>query len=1113
MGFLQWLENQAGNLGRAVGTAADVVVPGNQSNWHQPPPATTRPQQTQARPQAKPLYQQALNGGAHALFNLVDKNFTHPQPTMPQMKTAANVGQELGVGPTVTPIAGVNLPAKTSNPVVGTAQAIWDKLESNNPNFQAKAPLLVQGANGKAVLNPDKAAVEQNIKSAVDMAGSSFGGTSKFAGVAKEALPIVGPALKQRGLTAGIKGSPNFSPELQAAVSSEYAPATNKAALAAHDEFMSKGVDAAHKEAISVLADPKSPIGKQEVVNYGKTIQALDAAGRTKDASAIHDLLAERLTKSGQTSQAASLLYSRTPEGLSNIAFRDLRNAKVEITPEIKNEIQGHIDTINSMAPGPQRDFATAVLQKAVAKHLPQNITNNLVSVWKAGLLSGTKTQGGNFVSNATFAGLKGAADPTSVLADKALSVVTGQRTKALTLKGNASGTIEGLKNAGTTLKTGIDKRGVGDKYEQHAEINFGNRIVQNVLGKPSNMVFRGMNAADQPFWYSSFKNSMYDQAKADGLNKGLSGKGLRQHMNNLVAQPTEKIVETANHEADKSTLGFDTIAFKAIQGVHKGIDNSGFPEANKIAAHTVINVLAPFTKVPTAFLSRTIDFTPLGPVKEVITQISKRKFDQRALSQAIGEGATGTGVIAVGMALAHQKLLSGDYPKNDPKEAARWKAEGITPNSVKIGSKWVSLNYLGPVGLLFNAGKQMVDASKAGAGAAGQAGKALAGLGQGLLGQSFLQGFSGFSDAISDPARNLQSFVNSQAASVVPNAANDVANLTDSMQRQANGPIDAIKAKIPGLRESLSPKIDAFGNDLSQPAGGANAALNPLKPSNSADSPMLSELNRLGDTGNLVFPVAKKTIGSGDTSIKLTPDQTNQRQKLLGDKLLPLWDGITKSPGYQSLDDAHKADALQRALTDVNSAVDRTMTSEIDSSKLKKAASASVASILDGSATPEDYINKAIDKPTDPAGKYKTALDKFNTDVKAGKLTGPAQLKAEQSLTKQAVTSKYSQEVLDFYSLSNAQKSAYFKSDPQKAQQLYDQAKQLDSQLVAGGGTTKFKTGTVGGKKSTNVSRAKTSKFNYTKTVKATNTTKFNNQAALRKLVRASKITRKKIA
>jgi hypothetical protein len=50
-----------------------------------------------------------------------------------------------------------------------------------------------------------------------------------------------------------------------------------------------------------------------------------------------------------------------------------------------------------------------------------------------------------------------------------------------------------------------------------------------------------------------------------------------------------------------------------------------------------------PFTKVPTNFLTRSLDYTPVGAVKEVAKQIRAGKFDQRAMSEALGEATTGT--------------------------------------------------------------------------------------------------------------------------------------------------------------------------------------------------------------------------------------------------------------------------------------------------------------------------------------------------------------------------------------------------------------------------------------------------------------------------------------
>ena len=98
-----------------------------------------------------------------------------------------------------------------------------------------------------------------------------------------------------------------------------------------------------------------------------------------------------------------------------------------------------------------------------------------------------------------------------------------------------------------------------------------------------------------------------------------------------------------------------------------------------------------------------------------------------------------------------------------------------------------------------------------------------------------------------------------------------------------------------------------------------------------------------------------------------------------------------------------------------------------------------------------------------DPKNKLALHQAQYEQNKLSGKLTAPADLKAQQSLAKEAITSKYSQDVLDFYGLSNTQKQAYFKQDPTTAQKLYDQSKQLDKELTGNGGTTKYtKTGGI---------------------------------------------------
>ena len=892
--------------------------------------------------------------------------------------------------------------------------------------------------------------------------------------------------------TQGVKTSNEVSKEVRSQVTGQHVQRNTKDLISSvQSEIKAQGLKPALNQ---TLKDLSVPAGQTSDFTLAKAIEiakAHDAIGTPEAqhiAANLYDQVSSHAVGKGQGAQILSMLARSSPAGLRNKALRDLKKAGVEITPALTKEVQDHINTIASLPEGKLRDFAIAVFQKAVDKHIPQSAIGNVVSLWKAGLLSGVKTQGGNLVSNATFAGLKKASDPLAAGIDKVISLGSKQRTIGLTNKGLVSGTGEGIKNGMTTMKTGIDMRsmdGASGKYEQHAELNFGNKYVQKIFGNPANLVFRGMNAADQPFYYSALKNSMYDQAKADGLTQGLHGRALQDHMNNIVQNPTEKIVVTATKEANKSVLNYDTGASIAIAGAKQAVDRMKAPNQIKSMVRGTLDVLAPFTKVPSAFLSRTVDFTPLGIGKEVMTQVFSRQFDQRALSHALSEGVTGTGVIAIGMALANSGQLSGDYPTGNPKEAARWKAEGITANSVKIGGVWIGLNYMGPLGLLFGIGNNIVKTQRGGGGGGEQATQAIAGLGSGLLNQSFLQGFTGFTNAISDPARFAQTEINSLASSTIPAYLNDIGNATDSMQRQANNVVESIMNRVPGLRQTLHLKIDSFGNDLSQASGSSlNTALNPLKPSNNIDSPLLSELNRLSSVGNATFPLASKSIQVGKETVKLTPDQQNKYTKDSGQAIQTAWGNLINTAQYKALDDAGKSKYLSNNMADINAVVKKQTLIDIgrqdlaDKVKLTTQQQALAANMSDSSKPYNTKVPGVAGSTVkaSPATTYQNHLTAYNTATKDGTLTGPKAYSTQQSLAKEAVTSQYPQAVLDFYGMSKAQQNAYFAQDRTTATSLYNQAKQLDSQLVNKGlGTTKYKTAVTGSTAKVKTGRAKT--------------------------------------
>jgi hypothetical protein len=744
-------------------------------------------------------------------------------------------------------------------------------------------------------------------KGSVPITDEAVAPTGKVATKASKA-----PVVAQNALTVGAKaGRQNLSPEAQALVSGEHTVRNtqalqDQAASVASKQSLNKTIQSAHE----ALAVAPGKIDDQTVAQVQQAIERADAAGRTADAVALHDGLSEHLTKQGQTIQAASLLYKLSPRGLFYKAMGDLKKSGTTVNPDLQAQLKSLSDDIKNASNPEDKQLATAKFYKTVADNVKQKTANNLLGVWKAGLLSGPITQAGNFASNATFAALHGVANPISAAVDKVLSVGTGQRTKTLSGQGYASGALKGIKTGLGTMKTGIDLRNIeGNKYDIHGEINFKNPVVQKVFGATSNFVFRGMSAADQPFYYAALKNNLADLAKADGINQGLKGSALQRHVTNLVANPSEHIAEQAKLAAQKSVLSEDNQLASNV---------SRFTQA-----HPLAQAVVPFVKVPTNFLVRTLDYTPVGAVKQAVKSIQSYRaghgIEQRALSEAIGEATTGSGLIYLGAELANHNLLSGQYPSNSPKEQQRWKAEGIQPNSVKVGNKWVSLNYLGPAGLLLGAGKDYRDAAAQGSNGTIAA---TTGFGKNLTGQSFLTGFSNAANALNDPGRYAQNFVNQQAGSVVPGWLNAVSNATDPMQRQANTPGQMIASRLPGIREGLPAKQDVYGNPLAQRSSPAGMTLNPLKPSNdtSQRSPAIAEVSRLHsvDPNNPDLQVTpsqvNSTISVEGNKVNLNDSQRYELQQTIGQATQNSWNQLVQTPQYRGLSDIDKANALTKA-------------------------------------------------------------------------------------------------------------------------------------------------------------------------------------------------------
>lgn len=987
-------------------------------------------------------------------------------------------------------------------------QATLNQMAKTNPNALVnmaknaqpvtRAPIAAGAVNANAKPSPVQEAAMVN-KAATAAQQKGVVANTKAALPKQEIPPLYDPtnAVANRFTTRGKAGDQNISDEVMGKISGEHVVRNTKAlvangeAEAAKYKSTNKLVEAAHQR----MSVRPGSITDQDISFISQAIQRADMAGNHEAASLLHDALSEHAVAAGQRVQAMSIFYNRTPEGLFNKAIRDIKRANgkdFQITPELRDELKTLTQAIKDAPNQDAKEFAIASMQKLVQKNVPQSSLQGALSVWKAGLLSSPVTHAGNAMSNFTFGALKKASDVPAVLADMGLAKfgrtdlgqklgLSGERTRSFTLAGEGSGFKTGLDRGLETMKTGIDRRNIVDgKYEGHGEITFDNKWLQNVFGKPSNMVFRALGSGDQPFYYAALKNSLSDQAKTAGINQGLKGAELKQFIKQTVEKPPKQMANRAEQEAWYAVLGEDRKISSNL---------SSF-----VSKHPAMQAVVPFTKVPTNFLAQVLDYTPVGATSKLVQAVQKARagegIDQRLLTEAIGKSTTGTGIIFIGANLAGAGMLSGTYP-SDPKEQARWKAEGITPNSIKIGDTWYSLNYAGPIGMLMQAGKDYNDAAARGDNATMQS---IAGIGKSLTGQSFLTGFSGFANALNDPGRYGEKLINQQAGSVVPNWLNVTANATDQYQRDINSPLDAIQSRIPGARQGLNIKQDVYGNPLEQRTDSFNLLFNPLRPSNSRSSTTLAEVGRLhnADVNNKDFQVTPvpvdQTISLDGQKLKLSDQQRYELQNLVGQMTQQQWELLITSPQYMNLNDTDKASALTKLKQDAAAIAQRYYVEKNNLGTFKKDLTNSQKNLMVGMVSASDYAKSGSDSPSGGAStvaissgispaaqktlkdynamskeqrtklfdtqndaEFKYNLAKYENDVASGKLSASDKIKAEDQLYKDKVGSNFSKEARELYGLSKVQLAKYVEKNPDK-QKIVQEAIAYGNALVEAG-------------------------------------------------------------
>jgi hypothetical protein len=268
-----------------------------------------------------------------------------------------------------------------------------------------------------------------------------------------------------------------------------------------------------------------------------------------------------------------------------------------------------------------------------------------------------------------------------------------------------------------------------------------------------------------------------------------------------------------------------------------------------------------------------------------------------------------------------------GEFPTTE-KERELLRLQKANTNSVRIGDKWISLDYFGILGTPFIG---MMYAKKYGEGQASQViYNYYLGAGRQLLKIPSLDVVGSLKDLIEKQRfgeaetvtqglqQAAQDFV---TARTIPSIVYDVAKVFDDYERQTNpqNPYESFAARIPFLRNELPERINVLGeevrteNALSQLLFGSR-----VKTVNK--SPVVEEFTRLSQTGNLPSIADLERTNDRYKQLKEQVGEAKfmEVKKYFGTNLNIKVSRLISTPRYKRLPDEEKAKAINEIKQDL---------------------------------------------------------------------------------------------------------------------------------------------------------------------------------------------------
>lgn len=699
--------------------------------------------------------------------------------------------------------------------------------------------------------------------------------------------------------------------------------------------------DGGKEETLSWFSKNEKNVKAEDVAKGWILLKQYQDAGDYQGAVEVAKKMRQMGTNAGQAVQAYNILSRLTPEGMFYYAQSELNEAyskmvegksrqwieanqdNFNLTQEETQTILDTMKEVASIEDGREKNIKLAQIQKLVSDKIPPT-TGQSVKAWmRISMLFNPKTQVRNVMGNAVVLPVNATSDVFAGALDKLISKKTGVRTTGVTkegVKGYAKGFKKGVFESYDDFRKGINTRNVeGNRFEIGEGKSFKDKGIGKTLNRVDNMLSFALDVGDRGFYEATYTNSINNQM-----------------ILNNTTEITQDMIDIATNEALQRTWQDSNNYTQAVLSIRKILNKAN------VKGYGLGDVLIPFAKTPANLTKAIVDYSPVGltktlafDAKRFTNSLQNGQYSpqlQHDFVQNVGKGLAGTMLYTLGYALAKAGVATGE--PDDDKDVKNFMKNslGISSYSIKIGDRSFTYDWAQPVATPLAIMTNYVKYSKDNpdASAIDKAIKAMNIGTEQLLQQSFMESLNTVLNGNGTTLENLSQAVLELPARAVPTFCKQIADMVDGTQRSSfeygqpiKSAINSVKAKIPGLSQTLPASVDTLGNDIQKYGGNNNLWNVMLNPANTNKGQLTKTgqeiYNVYMNTGDsTIFPrTAPYYINNKGEKITMSSEQRNKFQRVSGKYVEESLDSLLNNKDYKNLNNNEKASIINEIISD----------------------------------------------------------------------------------------------------------------------------------------------------------------------------------------------------